>query len=256
MNIDIENEIQSKIPELQQKKHLLHMSCGADSLAAWLRMREWKMDVTPVYMYYLENLPMVELYLDYLEKYFETKIYRLPHPLYWYDMQNGIYQSPMVGQKIYNYINSLCWGEYTNESYNETLKTLLPEMIHANGLRVTDGINRAMSIKKFGAVRNDKWMPIASFGFNDIKELLAKHDLKLPPEYAFMGMSFESPRYWNAGLIKEHCPKTWSKILESFPMMRLLPAQFEASSQDIPGGAKRRITMYKDHVINTRGWDL
>lgn len=34
-----------------------------------------------------------------------------------------------------------------------------------------------------------------------------------------MGISFESPRAWNLGLIKDNCPETYKKILEWFPLL-------------------------------------
>lgn len=74
-------------------------------------------------------------------------------------------------------------------------------------------------IRKAGVMFNNKFYPIASFKISDIQAILKKHNCKLPIEYGLWGISFESPRAWNIGLIKEHCKETYKQILGHFPLI-------------------------------------
>jgi len=252
----LEESIQAAVPRMLERPHLLHMSTGADSLACWLRMREWGMDVTPVYMYYMEGLPYIERYLEYLETFFGCRIYRLPSPLGWDDLGNGLYQVPGVGAKLHAWIDGLGWSAYTTDVYNRVLADVCPDKMHALGLRVSDGINRAAALKKYGAVRDKKWFPIGSFFISDVVALIKKHNLKLSPDYELFGMSFESPRYWMMPLIKKNLPKTFARIKQQYPLVNLLIGQNEAINVSRPPKRKnQRIAIYADCIIDWRGWE-
>jgi hypothetical protein len=249
MNAVIEAQIQENIPQMKKKEHILHFSCGADSVACHLRMREWGIEPTLIYMYYIDNLPFVENYIKYYEKKMNCHIYKLPSPLFWFDFENGLFQKPMVGQPLYQGIRSFGWGKYSTKTYNEILKIAKPDSMHAKGLRVTDGINRASMLKKKGPIIGDTWYPIASYGFNDIKALLTKHGVKLPIDYSLWGMSFESPRHWMLPAMKAELPESYKMIKKYFPLIGLQAAQDEAIGKGIPGGAMRRISMYQGYAM-------
>ena len=58
---------------------LLAFSCGKDSIAAWLAMRDMGIEVVPAYLYYVPGLRFVDEELDYFEQKFQTRIKRYPH---------------------------------------------------------------------------------------------------------------------------------------------------------------------------------
>lgn len=65
---------------------LLSFSCGKDSLAMWLWLRETKqVEIIPYFLYWVPGLSFVERALDYYEQVFGQRITRLPHPLF-YDL--------------------------------------------------------------------------------------------------------------------------------------------------------------------------
>ncbi|MBA4274074.1 MAG: hypothetical protein C0436_00310 [Alphaproteobacteria bacterium] len=258
MNDTIETSIQSELPRLKKEKHILHFSCGADSIACYLRMREWDIEPTLVYMYYIEGLPLVQSYIDYFQERFGVRIHQLPNTLLWDDLGMGYFQPPTMEMHYPRYVRRMGWGKYDKKAYNAALSSIFQAHYHAKGLRVTDGINRAANLKRYGPVRHDKreWSPVAPFGFNDIKDVLRKHDCKLPYDYSIFGMSFESPRYWQMPILRDKCPETYKKILSYFPMMDLMVGQADAIGRSIPGGAKRRITMYRDYVMDMSGVSL
>ena len=250
MNMDIESQLIAKLPELRKKQHILHWSCGADSIAAHIRMRREGIEPELVYMYYIDGLPLAENYIKYYEKTMKCHVYKLPNPLFWTDFEGGMFQVPGVGLPLYKYVGSLGWGSYTKKTYNAELAANYPDAMQAFGLRVTDGINRATQLKKYGPVLADKWYPVAAYGFHDVRDEINNAGIKLPLDYALFGMSFESPRYWMMPILRDHCPETYRMIFEYFPMMRLLCAQDEAIGRPMPGGARRRLTMYKGMAMD------
>lgn len=64
----------------RQAETLLAFSTGKDAIAAWLALREKFDAVHPYYLYLVPGLEFVEESLDYYERFFGTKIVRLPHP--------------------------------------------------------------------------------------------------------------------------------------------------------------------------------
>ena len=73
---------------------LLAFSCGKDSLAAWLAMRDMGIEVIPAYLYYVPGLRFVDEELDYFEQKFQTRIKRYPHPSLYRWLNNAVFQAP------------------------------------------------------------------------------------------------------------------------------------------------------------------
>ncbi len=250
MNEEIEAKLTAKLPALRKKEHILHWSAGADSIAAHIRMRGWGIEPKLVYMYFIEDLPLVNNYIAYYESKMKCHIYRLPNPLFWTMFEGGMLQRPAVGNPLWRYVGTLGWGAYTKKTYNACLAENYPDHMQAFGLRVSDGINRAAMLKNKGPAVGNNWYPCASFGFNDVKKTINEAGVKLPLDYAMWGMSFESPRWWMMPALKKECPATYKRILYYFPMANLMSAQAEAIGKGMPGGAKRRLTIYAGMSID------
>lgn len=73
---------------------LLAFSCGKDSIAAWLAMRDMGIEVVPAYLYYVPGLRFVDEELDYFEQKFQTRIKRYPHPSLYRWLNNAVFQAP------------------------------------------------------------------------------------------------------------------------------------------------------------------
>lgn len=229
MNAEIEKQIQEYVPKLQDKINVLHFSTGSDSVACFLRLKEWGINPILVYNYYLPHIPMVDNYIDYFEKKFNVHIYRLPSTLYLNNTDNALYQLPIKGrEKFRNDITEFKLLRYKTDKANkdfqrkqilEYLNCKKGEVIFHKGLRYTDGFFRFYNIETSGVMTKDySFLPIASFEISDVQNILRKYECKLPIEYNLWGISFESPRAWNVNLIKENCPESWKYICEYFPM--------------------------------------
>lgn len=102
MQKEIEEKIQQLLPELRKHDHVLMFSTGADSIASFLRLREW--GITPsalVYHYYVPDIPMVEAYLRYFEDKFNVRVYRILGTLGCQAIGNGLFQQPSVGMHMF-----------------------------------------------------------------------------------------------------------------------------------------------------------
>ena len=228
MNEQFEKQIQETIPKIKDKLHILHFSTGADSVACYLRLKEWGIKPILIYDYFLPHIPMVDNYIDYFEKKFNVKVYKLPSKLYAQHIDNALYQCPVKSRE--NFRNEITPYELWKWDSNRLRKKILQELglkkervVFHKGIRYTDGQLRYISIKKNGVYHKDgSFFPIASFKISDIQNILRKYGCKLPIEYKLWGISLEAPRSWNIGLIRENCPTSYEYICKYFPMIKLL----------------------------------
>lgn len=77
-----------------QDKTLLAFSTGKDAIAAWLAIRDSFDEVIPYYLYLIPDLEFVNESIDYYERFFNTKIIKLPHPSLYRLLNNFIFQPP------------------------------------------------------------------------------------------------------------------------------------------------------------------
>ena len=256
MNDQLEADFQAKIKSLKGKTNILHFSTGADSVACFLRLREYDIEPVLVYHYFLKDLPMVENYINYFENKFNVRVYKFPSTLYCNDIDKALYQRPIKArQKLRSSIEMYGYHLATKDNFDSILKEALGGdcVIHL-GLRYTDGLRRYQHLQKHGVSFNDKFYPIASFRIKDIQAILEKHDCLLPIEYGLWGISFESPRPWNINLIREHCPETYQKIERVFPMIRLEGARDKYSS--LNRHFKSRLTQFGRFAMKKESYKI
>ncbi|TXJ31168.1 hypothetical protein [Brachyspira aalborgi] len=221
----LEKDFNKKIDLIKDKTNILHFSTGADSVASFLKLRENGIEPILIYKYFIPHLKMVDNYIDYFQNKFNVRIYQLSHRMWGEMIGNLQFQKPMVekkGNKLFNnyYIQLAHAFGKDLSAFDMFLDNIFGKnAIYHYGLRYTDGINRFRHLRKAGVMFNNKFYPIASFKISDIQAILKKHNCKLPIEYGLWGISFESPRAWNIGLIKEHCKETYKQILGHFPLI-------------------------------------
>lgn len=248
MNEILEKDFQSKIDTLKDKINVLHFSCGADSVASYLKLKENGIRPVLVYNYFLPHLKMVDNYINYFEKKFSERIYQFPSVLFSEMIDNALFQLPIKARERFrNRIGCFELSKHTKEKFDNFLDTALGgNVIHHLGIRYSDGIRRYQHLSKNKCSFKDKFYPIASFKVSDIQDILDRHDCLLPIEYSLWGLSFESPRAWNIGLIKEHCPETSRQITEVFP---LIGAEALRKYATLNKHHKQRITQFGQYAM-------
>jgi hypothetical protein len=68
MNEQLERYFLSKADSLKDKTNILHFSCGTDSVASYLKLKEHGIKPILVYHYFIKDLPMIKNYIDWFEK--------------------------------------------------------------------------------------------------------------------------------------------------------------------------------------------
>lgn len=249
----LEADYQNKVKLLKGKTNILHFSTGADSVASFLRLREAGIEPILIYKYFIPNLKMVDNYIDYFQNKFNVRVYQLPSPLF-FEMFGSIqFQKPTLKvKKLYD--NFAFLRGVDKKVFDRVLGDIFigKNTIYHYGLRYTDGIRRFEHLKKNGVMFENKFYPIASFKIGDIQAILKKYNCKLPIEYSLWGISFESPRAWNIGVIKEYCPKSYKQILEWFPLIDY--EMYRDTYNKLNRHFLSRVKQFKDFAIDKGGY--
>lgn len=123
---------------------LLAFSCGKDSIAAWLAMRDMGIEVVPAYLYYVPGLRFVDEELDYFEQKFQTRIKRYPHPSLYRWLNNAVFQAP----ERLRYIEA---ARLPEPSYEQMWDFIRADIGLDKSTWCADGVRAADSIQRRGA---------------------------------------------------------------------------------------------------------
>lgn len=219
MQFDNSDQLNKYMADRVGGKVMLSFSCGKDSIVAWLKMREYFIEITPYYLYLIPDLEFVEQSIQYYEQYFGCHIWRLPHPSLHRWMNNCVFQPPdrvewlrslKLASFDYDEIRSLVWTATGNKG----------EGFYGVGIRAVDSPIRWTAIKTHGPVSENqhKFYPIYDFRKADMLTWLEKAQVKLPVDYRMFGRSFDGIDARFLGPIKKYFPKDYQKIIEYIPM--------------------------------------
>lgn len=199
----------------------LAFSGGKDSVASFLRLREFFPKIIPIFHYWLPDLEFVEKSLAYYEDFFQTRIVRLPHPGLSQMLRYGTFQPPERCQicEFWNLddadFREQC--DYVAEDHG-----IDPDNAWmAVGLRSADSVRRLTYFQKYGTVneRTRKFYPIAEYRKPDLIAAFQSANIKLSAEYAVMPRSFDGLTIDYLRGVREHYPRDWQRILEWFPLI-------------------------------------
>lgn len=209
---------------------LLAFSCGKDSIASWLAIREHFDNIVPFYMYLIPgNLSFIEESLQYYEDFFDTKIVRMPHDSL-YRMLNGMtFQPP----ERLRFMQRLDLQEPNREdtayavAYDNDLDP--DEVFTAIGVRQNDSIQRRLAIQKHGAINATQrhYYPVYDWSKQRLIDEIKKAGVKLPVDYNLFGRSFDGLDLRFIFQIKKNYPLDYQKILEWFPMVEVEIYRYE-----------------------------
>ena len=209
---------------------LLAFSCGKDSIASWLAIREHFDNIVPFYMYSIPgNLSFIEESLQYYEDFFDTKIVRMPHDSL-YRMLNGMMFQP---PERLRFMQKLDLQEPNREdiaysvAYDNDLD--VDEVFTAIGVRQNDSIQRRLAIQKHGAINVNKrhYYPVYDWSKQKLIDEIKKAGVKLPVDYNLFGRSFDGLDLRFIYQIKKHYPLDYQKILEWFPLVEVEIYRYE-----------------------------
>lgn len=213
--------VQKTIADLTGKQMLLSFSCGKDAIGTWLACRETFDEIIPFYFYMVPDLEFVEESLVYYERFFGTKIKRLPNPNL-YEMINNNSLAPLHR-----------WNEVTQHlglpkfTRDDVAKWLSEDagwshQWTAQGVRESDNLQRraACNTLKGGInYKRNAFYPIWDWTAKRLEEELIHAGVALPVDYEMFGRSFDGLDFRYIVPIKKHFPRDYDKIAELFPFI-------------------------------------
>lgn len=205
-----------RLREIAGGRVLLSFSCGKDSLAAWLVLRDHGFEVVPFYLELVPGLEFVEHSLRYYESFFGCHIRRCLHPNYYRRMHNDWYQPPhRVGL-----IEQLALPLFDYDDVTDGVRRSadMPEGWCAVGTRKAESPLRRARMKADGmTIARRMFTPVMDWLKGDVMGCLKHHGCPLPIDYQLFGRSFDGlyGRYLKP--IRERFPRDYATILEHFP---------------------------------------
>lgn len=211
-----------------QDKTLIAFSCGKDAIAAWLAIQDSFDDVIPYYLYIVPGLEFVNESLDYYERFFKTKITRLPNPSLHRQLNNFVFQPPERCLVIEQ-------ANLPNHSYSEVRRAMIikhglqDNILVADGVRAADSPLRRISITQYGPItwNLNKYHPVWDMKKDELIALLNKHNCKLPVDYKYFSRTFDGIDLRFLLPIKKYFPKDYQTILNWFPLAELEVFRYE-----------------------------
>ena len=212
-------EIMRRLVELDEPVGLA-FSCGKDSIATWLAMREAGVkEIVPVYWWMVPEIGFVERSLAYYEEVFETPIVRLPIPSFYRFLKYGVFQTPercrvIEAADIIVPTHDQLWDELIAE------RGLPKNMWKANGTRAADSLMRRTSFMRHGIMKESSHTvsPIADWLKGEVFAIMEKYNVKLPVDYEMTKRSFDGIDGRYLVPIRERFPEDYEKIKAFFPM--------------------------------------
>lgn len=210
---------------------LLAFSTGKDSIVTWLSIRDHFDKVIPFYLYSIPGLDFIDESLDYYERFFETKITRLPHPRLHRMLNEFTFQTP----ERCLVIEQSGLPSHSYEDIHDVMRRdfKLPDnTMTADGVRAADSPMRRIAINTHGPISFNlkRYHPIWDKLKDEMLAIFEKSGVKLPEDYKLFGRSFDGFDLRFMLPLKKHRPADYQKVLEWFPLVELEIFRWECAN--------------------------
>jgi hypothetical protein len=197
---------------------LLAFSGGKDALGCWLALRK-HFKVVPFFKWYVPDLEFQRRSLDYYEKFFKTRIMRVPHHNVYLMLNSTVWQPPAYAELLnaskLTVPNASDIADLVREDCG------LPHAYIAVGIRITDSPQRRAALLNHGPIREATKTVWPCWDWNDARLAaeIEKSGLKLPVDYQMYGRSFDGLNYQYTAELKRRFPEDYQRVLELFPLV-------------------------------------
>lgn len=206
----------------------LGFSCGKDSLASWLVMRQIGVEVLPVYFFMMPDLEMVEKSLRMYEDYFGVEIARFPHPMLYDFLRHQDFVSPSMIEYLGDFDIPKMSFEDLFELHLEDLgvKELLWNVV---GMRAAESFTRRKYFEKNGFVSygRNQIFPIFNWKNADVYAAIRDCGAPLADDYRVWNRSYDGMKYQFLSGLKKHYAGDYSRIKELFGLIDLEINRYE-----------------------------
>lgn len=212
-------EILQTLADLK-KPVALSFSCGKDSIAAWLAMQEYGIEVIPFYFWLVPDLQFIDDEIKYFEEFFDTPIHRYPNPSF-YRLIHACVDQPPERLRIIEAANlpTPDYAQIWDMIFEE--HGLPKDTWKADGVRAADSIVRRSSFTQHGVMKQNshKVSPVADWLKAEVMEAIENAGVKLPIDYEIFGRSFDGIDYRFTKPMSEHLPEDYARLCEWFPFL-------------------------------------
>jgi len=209
----------------------LSFSCGKDSLAAWLHLRDHAFEVVPFYLELVPGLEFVEHSLAYYERRFGTRIIRYLHPNLYPAIDNFEFQPHERHETIKWLKVPLYKYDHVEERFREQAR-MDPKAWIAVATKRADSRLRSARIAPHALNwRRHTFMPVAEWSKADVFACLEHHRMPLPIDYELFGRSFDGWDYRFLDQIRRRFPRDYDRILRWFPEAELEYLRLEVAKR-------------------------
>lgn len=216
---ELAEKVRSEVDDL-----ILYFSCGKESIAMWLFLREFGFNIIPVFLYVVPCLRSDRENLAYYEDYFGQEIMRLPHMLFYQMLNDFVYQPPERCAQIMAW--DLPYYGFADIDKVVALDKGLDSFYSAMGMRMADNLDRRMMMYQNGVLGTKArrfYYPIWDWNIQQVADIIKLNKIKLPKSYRFSGRTLAAIDYEYIKPFKENYPDDYKIYLEWFP---LLEAEF------------------------------
>jgi hypothetical protein len=215
--------LMERIREIGGDTVLLSFSGGKDSLAAWLFLRP-HFKVVPYYLYAPPGMSWQEPTLAYYEEFFETRIIRMAHPLFYDWLRTFAYQPPETLKTL----RALDLPQFDYAEIDDLIAWQLGLIDEdgqtpfcALGMRASDNLERRRMIQQqgvFGQKKRRFFYPIWDWSAQQVADIIIGSGAKLALEYRHWGRTEVGITYPQLKPMAEHYPDDWRRFQEWFPL--------------------------------------
>ncbi len=200
---------------------ILGFSAGKDSVAAWLQMRRYFTRIIPYYRYHIPGLAFVERTLAYYEDFFKTPIVRVCDPYLRGRLHELQYQTPRRAA-ILDELKFIRRFESIETVASIRRTQNAPLAMVGSGWRANDSMRRRITMQRFGVIqpKNQIFFPVFDWADKRLIQEFTDSGVKLAPDYAILGRSFESIRHPFSTRVRETWPEDYERMLRWFPLLQ------------------------------------
>ena len=226
-------EIIREVREEFGPRTLLSFSRGKDAVGAYLAIRDHFEEVIPYHLFLVPGLSFVEESLAYYERVFGVKIYNLPHPSLYGQLNSFLFQSP--GSAAVIEAASLPDFDYTDIVRMVAKEAGVDRPMVASGVRAADSPMRRVALMKHGAISRTRmqYYPIWDWNKDRLISEIERSGIGLPIDYELFGRSFDGLDLRFILPLKKKRPDDYRKVLEYFPLAEAEIFRFERFSNGV-----------------------
>lgn len=209
------------------RRAILAFSNGKDGIAAWLAMRD-HFEIVPYFLELVPGLEFIEDGLTYYERFFGTKVIRVPNPSVLRMLRECVFQ-PQSRVEVIEQLD-IRVGSY--EAINEAVKRRVgwdPKTLCGTGLRIQDNLLRRTAIRRHGpiALGVKKFYPVWDWPIDHMIAQFKRMNLKLPVDYRMFGRSFDGLSAYYLLPIRKYFPRDYQRILDLYPLAEVIVRRAE-----------------------------